>query len=107
MLFENEFPAKLTFLDWGGFFFDCENLLLLLDIQLHLIDLLLPDFPEPDGALLITQHPVWLHSDTETFVEPAKCKTSNILFSIQVFSPVNLLLVRISVLNGLLISRKE
>ena len=62
----------LTFLDCQGFFLDCENLLLLLDLQLHLIGLLLPDFPEPDGALLITQHPVRLHADTETFGEPEK-----------------------------------
>ena len=42
-----------------------DNLRSLLDLLFHLLEcpLLLPDRPEPNVALLITQHPVWLHSD--------------------------------------------
>ena len=67
-----ESSLKPTFLDCGGeLYFYWLHLLLGLQLH-HLVDLLVPEFPEPDVALLVVQHPVWLHSDTETFVEPAK-----------------------------------
>ena len=42
-----------------------DNLRSLLDLLFHLLEcpLLLPNRPEPNVALLITQHPVGLHSD--------------------------------------------
>ena len=50
----------------------CEDFRSLLQLLFHLLErpLLLADSPEPDIALLVTQHPVWLHSDEETFLEP-------------------------------------
>ncbi len=44
----------------------------LLDLLLDLLQrpLLLADPSEAYVALLITKHPVWLHSDKETLLEP-------------------------------------